>query len=129
MGIAHLNHIEEAWHWSDNPASKLLDETQWERVSSTAGFTRRESEVCYLLFLGLNRSEIGDKLGLKFSTIRQYVEQIHTKLRVKSRVALVLRIIQIRDYLESVATPDERNEGSQPIQSPIRTNAQNRNDG
>ena len=101
MGTATLNRIEEAWSWSDNPGKNLLTESEWNQVRQLAGFTNRESQVCYLLFQGLNRNEIGDRLGLKFSTVRQYVEQIHVKLRVRSRVGLVLRIIQIRDYLES----------------------------
>ena len=46
---------------------------------------------------GHTRSLIGDKLGIKDRTVRQYLEQLHLKLRVNNRVSLVLRIIQVRD--------------------------------
>ena len=87
------------FRWTQRPGKNLLSESQWVQTKEFLGLSNREYEVCRLLVLGLNRSEISDKLGLKFRTARQYVEQLHDKLRVNSRVALVLRIVEVRDHL------------------------------
>lgn len=56
-----------------------------------------------MLFEGKTRGEVADELGIKNRTVRQYVEQLHTKLQVNSRVGLVLRIIQVRDHCNDVS--------------------------
>lgn len=96
--------------WSTQPGNLLITDEEWKEISAFASLSAREAQVCRLLFNGMNRTEIGESLRLKFSTVRQYAEQLHVKLRVNSRVHLVLRIILIRDHLKLVSTGVERSE-------------------
>lgn len=79
------------------PGPSLLSTVQWQTLGMTLQLTRRESQVCQMLFMGKTRDEIAEELGLKSRTIRQYCEQLHDKLNVTNRVDLVLRVIQLRD--------------------------------
>ncbi|MEM7454481.1 MAG: helix-turn-helix transcriptional regulator [Planctomycetota bacterium] len=85
--------------WCECPGKSLLTDDQWLRTKEVLGLSNREYEVCRLLFIGKNRGEISEHLGVKLRTARHYVERLHDKLRVNSRVALVLRIVQVRDHL------------------------------
>ena len=100
MGVKLLNSIEAAWNWPDDPGANLVSEVQWQEIACAANLSGREFEVCQLLFEGLTREEVAEELSLKTRTVRQYMEHLHAKLRVTNRVGLVLRIIQIRDYIE-----------------------------
>ena len=90
------------WNWNDIPGKGLVTNDQWPLIAETFKLTRREYEVCQLLFYGRTRNEIADQLGVSFSTIRQYCEQLHAKLRVGNRVDFVLRVIQVRDLINKV---------------------------
>lgn len=61
--------------------------------------TSRERQVCERLFQGQTRQEIATCLGIKPRTVREHLENIHSKLRVRNRIGVVLRIIQMRDEL------------------------------
>ena len=99
-----MNFVDTSWTWPEPPGQSLVLEDQWEKVSSLLKLTKREQEVCRLLMDGSTRAAIADELGIKGRTVRQYLEQLHVKLRVNNRVGLVLRVIQIRD---SIAHHDE----------------------
>ena len=81
----------------ENQLFNLLSAEEWRQVSEWFGLTCREQEVCKLLFQCLTRREIAAELGIKERTVRGYMEQIHIKLNGKSRVGVVLRIIEARD--------------------------------
>jgi RNA polymerase sigma factor (sigma-70 family) len=85
---------------SENPGEHLISQRQWHQIAAALGLTPRERQVTQLLFEGLTREEIARKLHLKPRTVRQYLEQIHSKLNVRNRIGLVLRIIAVRDYLK-----------------------------
>ena len=80
--------------------NQLLNTQQWKLVAEELGLTDREREVCELLFQCLTRRAIAERLGIKDRTVRSHMEQIHAKLRVKNRVGIVLRVIEVRDSLE-----------------------------
>jgi len=94
-----VNVIDNTWKWHEGPGQQLVSEAQWEIVSSLLKLSDREQRVCRLLMDGCTRDSIGDQLGIKGRTVRQYLEQLHVKLRVDNRVSLVLRIIQMRDSI------------------------------
>jgi DNA-binding NarL/FixJ family response regulator len=87
------------------PGSALLSDLQWNSVGTGLGLSRRELQVCRHLFLGMTRNEIAVKLEIKPRTVRQYMEQIHKKLQATNRVEVVLRIVQIRDVMDSLKGP------------------------
>ena len=112
-----MNNFYENPHLSEEPSQHLVDQNQWQIISSMSGMSARELEVCQLLFGGQTRSKVADQLGIKDRTARKYTEQIYEKLRVTTRSALVLRIIQMRDICENWSSK----EASTPISKPAGT--------
>jgi len=53
--------------------------------------TQREQEVLHLVIEGLSNKEIAQKLTVTLSTVKWYVNQIYTKLGVRSRVQAMVR--------------------------------------
>lgn len=105
-----MNSNDDTWRWEEEPGSYLISDIQWKKISFLLGISEREQEVCRLLFEGITREEIANKMDIKVRTVRHYLERLHTKLRVNNRVALVLRIIQVRDALIRIPEtefPDE----------------------
>ena len=105
-GEQFLNSNDDTWEWSEAPGAQLIGEDQWIKISYLLAISEREQEVCRLLFEGITREEIADKMDIKVRTVRHYLERLHTKLRVNNRVALVLRIIQVRDALKDIPESD-----------------------
>jgi len=83
------------------PGQHLMSAEQWQKVASLVQLSEREQQVCELLFTGLTRAEIAIDLQIKPRTVRQHLENIHTKLNVHNRVGLVLRVMELRDILSS----------------------------
>jgi len=101
-----LNSNDDIWQWSDEPGTHLIYDKQWKKISYLLAISDREQEVCRLLFEGITREEIAERMDIKVRTVRHYLERLHTKLRVNNRVALVLRIIQVRDALKDLPDSD-----------------------
>ena len=85
--------------FSTTPGQQLMTADLWQRVAQQADLTDRERMVCRLLFEGKTRDKIAEQLSLKPRTVRQHLENIHTKLNVHHRVDVVLRIVQLRDRI------------------------------
>ena len=103
-GVTFLNANgnDEDWRWADQPGKRLVTPDQWKKIAYILGISEREQEVCQLLFDGITREEIAKQMDIKVRTVRHYLERLHTKLRVNNRVALVLRIVQVRDSLKDI---------------------------
>jgi DNA-binding NarL/FixJ family response regulator len=70
-------------------------------VSPEAGIlSKREQETLGLLAEGFRYKEIGEKMGISFNTVREYVHSIYQKLHVTSRTEAV------RKYQRHPATFD-----------------------
>ena len=93
---------DDDWKWPEQPGKLLVRQDQWNKISFILGISEREQEVCQLLFEGITREEIATQMDIKVRTVRHYLERLHNKLRVSNRVALVLRIIQVRDALKDI---------------------------
>ncbi len=93
--LATINSID----WSKSPGENLVSEQQWAAISRLVDMTPREIETCQFLFAGQKRGEIACELGISERTVRFHMESIHDKLQVKNRVDLILRLIQLRDYV------------------------------
>ena len=101
MGTIQSKAFEKPATWFAPPGISLVNTKQWEEIGEVLGLTCRERGVCKLLFEGNSRNAVAELLGIKFSTVRQHTESIHSKLHVRSRVGMSLRVIQIRDFLEN----------------------------
>lgn len=89
----------DAIDWSQSPGEGLITPHQWSRISQLVEMSTREIQISNLLFAGLTRAEIADELGIRPRTVRFHMESLHDKLKVKTRVELVLRLVQLRDFI------------------------------
>ena len=66
--------------------------TTQHRTSNTNGLylTERETEIVQLIAQGLSNKELADRLNLTEGTIKSYVSQILTKLKVSTRTEAAL---------------------------------------
>jgi DNA-binding NarL/FixJ family response regulator len=102
MGAILAAHEEKA---PKRPGQHQLSIRQWDEVCKTINMSLREQQVCKLLFDGMTRQKIAEKLEISNRTVRHHMEQIHLKLEVSNRVGVVLQIIRLRDLL-STPPPD-----------------------
>jgi DNA-binding NarL/FixJ family response regulator len=56
---------------------------------SALGFTPRQIEILRLAFSGASSKEIGFRLGISESTVKNHLSSIYRKLGVKSKVACI----------------------------------------
>jgi len=87
------------FEWTERPGENLLSDPEWTAVKTHARLSMREGQVCRLLFEGNKRDEIAELLGISPRTVRYHLESLHKKLQVNTRLGLVLRMIQIRDFI------------------------------
>jgi two-component system nitrate/nitrite response regulator NarL len=58
----------------------------------TEKLTTREKDAARLVLRGLSNQEIADNLGLKESTVRQYLHSVYGKVGVGTRVQLAVAL-------------------------------------
>ena len=93
------NRTRETFEWTERPGENLISNAEWSAVKSHARLSMREGQVCRLLFEGNKRDEIAEMLGISPRTVRYHLESLHKKLQISTRVGLVLRMVQLRDFL------------------------------
>ena len=64
-----------------------------DAITSTH-LTPRQREVAELLVRGLTNREIGDVLGIRMGTVKNYVEAILSVLEVSNRTEAVLALVE-----------------------------------
>jgi len=99
MGIVLMMTTGNAIDWCQSPGEGLITPRQWSKISQFVEMSTREVQISHLLFAGMTRVEIAGELGISPRTVRFHMESLHEKLQVKSRVELVLRLVQLRDFL------------------------------
>ncbi|MCB9453078.1 MAG: protein kinase [Anaerolineaceae bacterium] len=74
-------------------AAEFREAVGMNRLSTTVVelLTQREHEILYLIVEGLSNKEIAQRLTVTLSTVKWYVNQIYTKLGVRSRVQAMVR--------------------------------------
>ncbi len=60
-------------------------------ASNVDALTRREMDVLRLLVHGKTDAEIADCLGLSVATVKQYVQRIREKTRLRNRTELAVQ--------------------------------------
>jgi DNA-binding CsgD family transcriptional regulator len=78
------------------PAPRLgrtvFSEDAWARLSSVLALSARESEILKAVFEDQKESCIAANLRISSHTVHTHIERIYRKLRVSSRVELVVRV-------------------------------------
>jgi DNA-binding CsgD family transcriptional regulator len=71
----------------------LLDGRQWLFVQNTYNLTPREREIAELICQGLRNGSIARNLCIKPGTVKTHTRNIYRKVRVKSRMAMLLKFV------------------------------------
>jgi len=93
------------------PAGILLDEKKWLFLKKHYNMTPRELQVAILVCRGFNNNEIAKALKIKHGTVKTHLRNIYRRVRVKSKVLLLLKFVEeVNNYY----SPGE-SKGSVPI--------------
>jgi len=76
-------------------ASKIVRYFQQRQhaASDVEKLTDREQEILALLPQGFRYKEIGDRVGISFSTVRAHLRNIYKKLHVESRTEATVKFL------------------------------------
>lgn len=76
------------------PTGILLDEKEWLYLKKRYHMTTRELQVAILVCRGFNNEGIGKALKVKHGTVKTHLRNIYRRVRVRSKVTLLLRFIE-----------------------------------
>ena len=71
----------------------LLNGKQWLYVQSLYNLTPREREIAELICQGLRSCNIAKSLRIKQGTVKTHTRNIYRKVRVQSKIAMLLRFV------------------------------------
>lgn len=71
----------------------LLDGKQWAFVQSQYNLTPRERQIAELICQGLRSCNIARSLRIKPGTVKTHTRNIYRKVRVKSKIAMLLKFV------------------------------------
>lgn len=86
------NASEENPHPGDFPS-----EACWKRIVQRSRLSERESSICRGLLRDQKELAIAMDLGISTHTVHTHIERLYRKLRVNSRIALVVRLLAEHD--------------------------------
>jgi DNA-binding NarL/FixJ family response regulator len=81
------------------PAVVLLGKRQWRYLKKRYELTAREQEVASLVCRGYSKDEIAEALDIKEGTVKTHLRNIYRRVRVKSKILLLLRFIEDTNML------------------------------
>lgn len=76
------------------PVGILLDEKKWLFLKKHYNMTPRELQVAILVCRGFNNNEIAKALKIKHGTVKTHLRNIYRRVRVKSKVLLLLKFVE-----------------------------------
>ena len=71
----------------------LLDKKQWLYVQKRYGLTPRERQIAELVCQGLQNGNIARYLRIRPGTVKTHTRNIYRKVRVKSKIGMLLRFV------------------------------------
>jgi len=71
----------------------LLDKKQWSYVQNLYNMTPREREIAEQICQGRRNGGIAKNLQIKPGTVKTHTRNIYRKVRVKSKIAMLLRFL------------------------------------
>jgi DNA-binding CsgD family transcriptional regulator len=72
----------------------LLSSEEWIAFATDNRLSDRELEAVVLVCRDLGRKEIAKRLGLSAGSLNTYMNRLHRKLCVETRVGLVLKVVR-----------------------------------
>lgn len=75
------------------PDVVLLNNKQWLYVQSRYNLTPRERQIAELICQGLRNGGIARALRIKTGTVKTHTRNIFRKVRVESKIAMLLRFV------------------------------------
>ena len=73
--------------------SLLLDDLQWSYLCGRYELTPRESQIAELVCQGLRNGSIAQRLDIQPGTVKTHIRNIYRKVKVRSKVAMLLRFV------------------------------------
>jgi len=71
----------------------LLNRRQWLFVQNRYNLTPREREIAELICQGMRNFSIARNLKIKPGTVKTHTRNIYRKVRVQSKIAMLLRFV------------------------------------
>lgn len=71
----------------------LLDRRQWSYVRRRYDLTPREVQIAELVCRGFRNDHIARDLRIRPGTVKTHVRNIYRKVKVKSKIAMLLRFV------------------------------------
>ena len=72
-----------------------LKAKEWDYLSKTWHLTPREVQVAKLVCKGLDNDQIGQKLHIKYNTVRAHLGNIFRKAGARGKAALILEFVAV----------------------------------
>ena len=76
-----------------HPKLLLLDGRQWSYVQNHYNLTPRERQIAEMICQGFRNGNIAKNLHIKPGTVKTHTRNIYRKVRVKSKIAMLLRFV------------------------------------
>jgi DNA-binding CsgD family transcriptional regulator len=71
----------------------LLDDKPWSYLQRLYCLTPRELQVARLICSGLDNNKIAAVLNIRYGTVKVHLRSVYRKVRVNTKVSLLLRFI------------------------------------
>jgi len=75
------------------PKVILLTAKQWLYLQNRYNLTPRERQIAELVCQGLRNDDIAKDLHITLGTVKTHVRNIYRRVRVKSKIAMLLRFV------------------------------------
>ncbi len=76
-----------------DPLPEIFPARRWHELARALGLTPRQREVARLICRGLSNKQIARTLGRSGSVVREHSDELYKRLRVCSRVGVVVRVV------------------------------------
>jgi DNA-binding NarL/FixJ family response regulator len=83
----------------------LLDSRQWSYVRRRYELTPRELQIAELVCRGFRNDRIARDLRIRPGTVKTHVRNIYRKVKVKSKIAMLLRFVNEASGLAGLQGP------------------------
>ena len=81
------------------PEVMLFNKEQWSYIKRRYKISARELEISMLICRGFTNKEIANDLQIVLGTVKTHTRNIYRKVRVKSKIAMLLRFM---DYIDKL---------------------------
>jgi DNA-binding NarL/FixJ family response regulator len=76
------------------PDITLLDEERWAYIQNRYRMSPRELQVAKLVCRGFSNGDIAGELKIKDGTAKTHLRNIYRRIRVKNKIAMLLKVIE-----------------------------------